>query len=171
MRIAPLADVKARLSAYVDECVADGPIVITRNGKAVAILLGPERRRRSGTNPARTFSPFSSNAQPFQAEHQGTRGPIREGFLESRAKTSARTKGGGGGRPRRRALRKTKTTQAADQRTPWPQFPRRDIHRDPHRPEGTVCATDAYRPKDASRSEREHSASRSRDLPSPSIAR
>jgi prevent-host-death family protein len=40
MRIAPLADVKARLSAYVEEC-ADGPIVITRNGKAVAVLLAP----------------------------------------------------------------------------------------------------------------------------------
>jgi prevent-host-death family protein len=42
MRIAPLADVKARLSAYVEECAADGPVVITRNGKAVAVLLAPE---------------------------------------------------------------------------------------------------------------------------------
>lgn len=41
MRIAPLADVKARLSAYVDDCGAAGPIVITRNGKAVAVLLAP----------------------------------------------------------------------------------------------------------------------------------
>ena len=41
MRIAPLADVKARLSAYVDECGAQGPIVITRNGKPVAVLLTP----------------------------------------------------------------------------------------------------------------------------------
>ncbi len=41
MRIAPLADVKARLSAYVDECATDGPIVITRNGKAVAVLMVP----------------------------------------------------------------------------------------------------------------------------------
>lgn len=41
MRIAPLADVKARLSAYVDECGAKGPVVITRNGKAVAVLLTP----------------------------------------------------------------------------------------------------------------------------------
>jgi prevent-host-death family protein len=41
MRIAPLADVKARLSAYVDECGVEGPIVITRNGKAVAVLLVP----------------------------------------------------------------------------------------------------------------------------------
>jgi prevent-host-death family protein len=40
MRIAPLADVKARLSAYLDEC-AEGPVVITRNGKAAAVLLVP----------------------------------------------------------------------------------------------------------------------------------
>jgi prevent-host-death family protein len=41
MRIAPLADVKARLSAYLDECGTEGPLVITRNGKAVAVLLVP----------------------------------------------------------------------------------------------------------------------------------
>jgi prevent-host-death family protein len=41
MRIAPLADVKARLSAYVDECGAEGPVVITRNGKPAAVLLVP----------------------------------------------------------------------------------------------------------------------------------
>ena len=41
MKIAPIADVKARLSAYVDECGAEGPVVITRNGKAVAVLLAP----------------------------------------------------------------------------------------------------------------------------------
>lgn len=41
MRIAPLADVKARLSAYVEECEASGPVVITRNGRAVALLLAP----------------------------------------------------------------------------------------------------------------------------------
>jgi len=32
-RIAPLADVKARLSAYIEESQTDGPVVITRNGK------------------------------------------------------------------------------------------------------------------------------------------
>lgn len=41
MRIAPVADVKARLSAYLDQCRIEGPIVITRNGKAVALLLAP----------------------------------------------------------------------------------------------------------------------------------
>ena len=41
MRIAPVADVKARLSAYLEQCENEGPIVITRNGKAVAVLLAP----------------------------------------------------------------------------------------------------------------------------------
>jgi prevent-host-death family protein len=41
MRIAPVADVKARLSAYLEQCEAEGPIVITRNGRAVAVLLAP----------------------------------------------------------------------------------------------------------------------------------
>ena len=41
MRIASLADVKARLSAYLDDCAVEGPLVITRNGKAVAVLLVP----------------------------------------------------------------------------------------------------------------------------------
>lgn len=41
MNIAPLADVKAKLSAYVDEAESRGPVVITRNGKAVAVLIAP----------------------------------------------------------------------------------------------------------------------------------
>jgi prevent-host-death family protein len=41
MRIAPLADVKARLSAYLDQCGVEGPVVITRNGKPAAVLLVP----------------------------------------------------------------------------------------------------------------------------------
>ena len=39
MKIAALADVKAHLSAYVDECENEGPVIITRNGKAAAVLL------------------------------------------------------------------------------------------------------------------------------------
>ena len=30
-----------RLSAYVDQCADDGPVIITRNGKPVAVLLAP----------------------------------------------------------------------------------------------------------------------------------
>jgi prevent-host-death family protein len=41
MKIAPLADVKAHLSAYLIACETEGPVIITRNGKAVAVLLAP----------------------------------------------------------------------------------------------------------------------------------
>jgi len=34
-----VADVKAKLSAYLDAS-AKGPVVVTRNGKAVAVLVG-----------------------------------------------------------------------------------------------------------------------------------
>ena len=41
MKIASVADVKARLNAYLDECESKGPVIITRNGKPVAVLLSP----------------------------------------------------------------------------------------------------------------------------------
>lgn len=42
MRVASLADVKARLSAYIEELPTKGPVVITRNGKTAAVLLAPK---------------------------------------------------------------------------------------------------------------------------------
>jgi prevent-host-death family protein len=39
MKIASVAEVKARLSSFLKASVA-GPVVVTRNGKAVAVLLG-----------------------------------------------------------------------------------------------------------------------------------
>jgi prevent-host-death family protein len=38
MNIAPLADVKARFSAYVRK-TQEGPVVVTRNGRPVAVIL------------------------------------------------------------------------------------------------------------------------------------
>src|SRR6266852_2133026 len=38
MKIASVADVKARLSAYLKES-QEGPVIVTRNGKPVAVLL------------------------------------------------------------------------------------------------------------------------------------
>jgi prevent-host-death family protein len=38
MKIASVADGKARLSAYLNESES-GPVIVTRNGKAVAVLL------------------------------------------------------------------------------------------------------------------------------------
>jgi len=39
MKIASVAEVKAGLSSYL-KASATGPVVVTRNGKAVAVLLG-----------------------------------------------------------------------------------------------------------------------------------
>lgn len=39
MKIASVADVKAHLSSYLKASAA-GPVVVTRNGSAVAVLLG-----------------------------------------------------------------------------------------------------------------------------------
>jgi prevent-host-death family protein len=41
MKIASVAEIKARLSAYLKASAA-GPVIVTRNGKAVAVLLGVE---------------------------------------------------------------------------------------------------------------------------------
>lgn len=38
MKIAPVADVKARFSSYLEQC-ADGPIIITKNGRPAAVLV------------------------------------------------------------------------------------------------------------------------------------
>ena len=38
MRVASVADVKARLSKYLEECV-EGPIIVTKNGRPVAALV------------------------------------------------------------------------------------------------------------------------------------
>jgi prevent-host-death family protein len=38
MKIAPVADVKARFSKYLAECV-EGPVVVTKNGRPAAVLL------------------------------------------------------------------------------------------------------------------------------------
>jgi prevent-host-death family protein len=38
MKIVSVADIKARLSAYLNES-RQGPVVVTRNGKAVAVLI------------------------------------------------------------------------------------------------------------------------------------
>ncbi len=38
MKIAPVADVKARLSHYLQLC-AEGPVIVTKNGRPKAVLV------------------------------------------------------------------------------------------------------------------------------------
>ena len=41
MKIAPVAELKSRLSAYLKAC-QEGPVIVTRNGRAVAALIAVE---------------------------------------------------------------------------------------------------------------------------------
>ena len=41
MKIAPLAEVKDRFSAYIEEC-RESPIIVTRNGRPVAMIIAIE---------------------------------------------------------------------------------------------------------------------------------
>jgi prevent-host-death family protein len=38
MKIAPVAEVKARFSAYLKQC-QDRPVIVTKNGRPVAVLI------------------------------------------------------------------------------------------------------------------------------------
>jgi prevent-host-death family protein len=42
MKVIPLTEAKANLSAVVDHAQENGPVVLTRNGKSVAVLITPE---------------------------------------------------------------------------------------------------------------------------------
>lgn len=59
MKIAPLAEVKTRLSAILEECEKEGPVIITRNGKAVAVLVAP----RSDADVERLIVAYSPTVQ------------------------------------------------------------------------------------------------------------
>ena len=38
MKIAPVADFKARLSSYLEQC-SEGPVIVTKNGRPTAVLI------------------------------------------------------------------------------------------------------------------------------------
>lgn len=72
MKIVPLAEMKAKLSAYLDECSTEGPIVITRNGKTAGVLLVP----RDDDDLERLLL---SHSPRFQAMLDRSRQSIEEG--------------------------------------------------------------------------------------------
>ena len=42
MKTVPVDEVQAHFSAYLEQARTEGPIVITQNGEAVAVLLSPQ---------------------------------------------------------------------------------------------------------------------------------
>jgi len=41
MTVASLAEIKAKFSSYLQEAESTGPVVVTRNGRAVAVIVAP----------------------------------------------------------------------------------------------------------------------------------
>ncbi len=97
MRIAPLADVKARLSAYLDKCGAEGPIVITRNGKAVAVLLAPDDDddlERLMLGRSRRFQAMLNRSRHSIKHGKGLSEPAFWKAVRQRARERKRTRAG-----------------------------------------------------------------------------
>jgi prevent-host-death family protein len=67
-----LTKAKARLNEYVDKCQNGNPVVITRNGKAVAVLISPE----DDDDLERLLL---ARSKSFQALLEKSRRSIREG--------------------------------------------------------------------------------------------
>ena len=63
MKIASVADVKAHLSSYL-KASATGPVVVTRNGEAVAVLLGVENDEKAGTAAVGSFLETACHPSP-----------------------------------------------------------------------------------------------------------
>lgn len=94
MRIASLADVKARLSAFVDQAETEGPVVITRNGKAVAVLLAPSDDDDLESLLLSRSPRFQAILHQSRHSMQEGKGLSEEGFWQ--AVDKGRGKGGGG---------------------------------------------------------------------------
>jgi prevent-host-death family protein len=87
MKSAPLAEVKAHLTEYVDECASEGPLVITRKGKAVAVLLTPTDDDDLQRLLLGSFASVSGSVGEVAAQHSGWQRTLARRFLESRSRT------------------------------------------------------------------------------------
>src|ERR1700688_4189408 len=100
MKIASVAEVKARLSSYL-RASATGPVVVTRNGKAVAVLLGvndDEELEGLLLAHSRKLRAILDAAERRIDEGAGI--PHDEFWQEVEAKGRGRADQGGGGRRR-----------------------------------------------------------------------
>jgi prevent-host-death family protein len=92
VKTASLADVKAHLSSYVKASV-DGPIVVTRNGKPVAVLLAvrdEHELERLTSRPPRRLGTILEAARKRIRESGGISHEEFWRRVEARARTSKR---------------------------------------------------------------------------------
>jgi prevent-host-death family protein len=107
MRIVPLATVKTQLSAYLEQCKAEGPIVITRNGKAVAVLLAPVDDDDLESLLLARSPRFQALLDQSRASIQAGKGLSSRQFWDAVAQRHGEQTGGKGGSRSRRPGRGT----------------------------------------------------------------
>jgi prevent-host-death family protein len=79
MKIAPVADIKARFSAYLKES-EEGPVIVTRNGKPVAVLVSMEDEEEI-ERMILAYSPkFQKLLEKSRKQIQGTGGTPHKDF-------------------------------------------------------------------------------------------
>ncbi len=90
MKIVSLAEVKAKLSAYLDEAESSGPVVITRNGRAAAVLLAPADEDDLERLLLSRSPRFRSLLSKSRASIEAGRGVLHDDFWDSAAQRAAR---------------------------------------------------------------------------------
>src|SRR5919206_3573418 len=103
MKIASVADVKARLSAYLKES-QQGPVVVTRNGKAVAVLLAVTDDDELERLVLAHSPKFQALLEKSRRQIEETGGISHEQFWRE-VEADSRAATGKGGRGSRRAKR------------------------------------------------------------------
>ena len=91
MKIAPLAQVKDQLSAYVQES-QKSPIIITKNGKPVALLTGLKEDADVDTLMLAHDPRFIKILEEARARVQGNGGVKHDGFWKAVKRRRTRKK-------------------------------------------------------------------------------
>src|SRR5436190_22411380 len=100
MKIASVADIKARLSAYLKESER-GPVVVTRNGKAVAVLVAVTDDDELERLVLAHSPKFQALLDKSRQQIEETGGIPHDQFWSEVKTKSARSKGKANGRKRR----------------------------------------------------------------------
>ncbi len=86
MTVASLAEIKAKFSAYLLEAETSGPVVITRNGRAVAVIVAPaDDADLEGILLSRSPR-FRSLLSKSRRSIAGGRGETQQGFWRDSAR-------------------------------------------------------------------------------------
>jgi prevent-host-death family protein len=94
MKIAPVAEVKARLSGFIEQCKR-GPVVVTENGRRVAVLVAVEDEDELERLVLAHTPRFRSLLERAERRIKATGGVRHKEFWTSvRAKSRAATKTG-----------------------------------------------------------------------------